>query len=215
MTVFEDPFCPLSPGEGQGQLSIMIDTEGSADFDSLRDTAYAYGFYEMEVCGDLADLDVLFTPPVVVTYPTEGTTATGDTPTMQWENYADTYQAATGNALSTVLSTWSYVWYASERGGDGFPVVLWGLPNTDTSFDFTDQPTGTEAFDVLTLMASSSATDLSSATEWQWSVLIVDCDFQEYVSGTASVYTDCVQELLDAQGQTAFSRAGEIEFDTD
>jgi hypothetical protein len=214
MAMFADPSCPLSPGDGQGQVSILVDVDDTSDFDSLQDGAYTYGFRNLEVCSDINDLDALFTPPVVLTYPTAGTTATGDTPTMQWEDYADTYQAATGNALSTELSTWSYVWYANARDGSDFPVVLWGLPNTATSYDLSNPPTGTDAFDVLSLMSSASATDLSSDTSWQWAVLVTDCDYQQYVSGDAAVYTDCIQALLDSEGQGAFARSGEVAFDT-
>jgi len=216
LAVFSDPFCPLAAGDGAGQVAVMVDVDDSADFDSLQNAAYLHSFHNLEVCDDVTGLDASFTPPVVVTYPTADTTGAGDTPNMQWENYADTYQAATGTALSTELSTWSYVWYANERGGSGdFPVVLWGLPNTATNFDLANPPAGTDAFDVLTLMSSTSAANLSSSTTWQWAVLVVDCDYDEYLSGDPLVYTNCLQALVDSQGSDSFARSGEIPFDTD
>jgi hypothetical protein len=150
--------------------------------------------------GDTGGWDFTFVPSLITLEPPCGSEAVGTTPVFRWEPFESALLGPDG---------WVYVILIdlpddSEDGPDSLPAGAWAFDNDVTEFNMADPPGAEDVVDGVSALdcllsdtfertdacfmggrceggaGSQSLTDLSEANEWEWSVLIIECDFEDY-----------------------------------
>ncbi|QQR88985.1 MAG: hypothetical protein IPJ88_12255 [Myxococcales bacterium] len=220
------------------QVSAFLDADGTGDPDTLANSPYRIDFDGLDGSANITQ-NLVFNEPVLLTAPAEGATAVGDTPAFSWQSYANSSSAPTG--------AWAYGFFVdAANGSDGIPDILWALPSTATSFDFASPPAATAAVDLQFVAsciegggvydsgtgpgdasctgaspaAASNPSDLSSATDWTWGMVVLECDFADYTNNTdlntndIDDFIECVVPVLQSGGGL-YARSVDQTFSTD
>lgn len=147
--------------------------------------------------------------------PTDGQASLGNTPKLAWESYTDT----ASNASTNLPPTWSYLvlYYNPAPNGGGTGHNFWGLPNTATSLDLASLPGSQNLVDINCIndpsarwdgttntcqFGTGAAQTLAGKGKWSWQVIVVECDYDDYVNLTDSNfngindYYDCITALV-------------------
>jgi hypothetical protein len=212
------------------RLSAWIDVDGTGVDDSDGNQGYRINLDAADASVDQSNFNITFNPPVLLVAPANGAQLTSVTPVFSWEDYS----------ASAPAGPWSYLLFVFEESAEGAEGsnAIYGFADTTTSFDMANPPSGTGAFDInlprTCLEASgvwadggcqgqtaiASVSDLSSSTGWEWGIIVVECDYQDFVDGVDSDsnmindYTDCIFELLGDEGQGGYAESATNDFMT-
>lgn len=196
------------------RLLAFLDVDGSGDDDSPSNRLYEFQSRGLDATGNV-DLDIVFIPPLELKSPEDGAGGVGDTPKFTWNDYS----------MDAPEGPWSYALFAFNKSVEGadFPDIIWGLPNTATSLDFSKTSDLENLYDVIyvfTCMQSegsyvngacdggkptSNPADLKAGTTWEWGIVVLQCDFADYVddvdanNNKVDDYTDCILPALNQQ----------------
>jgi hypothetical protein len=190
--------------------------DGSGDFDSPGNRGTVRNFRSLDLCNDLV-LDIVLRPNIEVLSPDNNETDVSTTPLITWEDYATTYEAATGEVLD--ISTKSHIlWVQDRSSGSDMPEIIWGLPIDATEFDFAHPPEGDNKYDVLLLGRSASLSELDPSTTYYMAIAIADCDYNDFLDSYPQAYPDddytaCLGALLQSQDEPSwYASSVEIQF---
>lgn len=200
-----------------GSLLGFIDIDESGQIWSMNGPRHNFVDSKeyLDLRDDVSDVDLHFTEPVLLSSPIDGASDVTVHAHFQWQDYAST--------AAGYLPTWpwSYIIYFSPSGslnGD-LPENIWGLPATATNFDLANPPSGTDSFDVVNLASSGakSSADTLTTGDWQWAVMVMECDYQAYVDNTdadnsgTDDYAECLQAVL-GSNHPGYASSGEWSF---
>ncbi|MCB9666632.1 MAG: hypothetical protein H6715_00700 [Myxococcales bacterium] len=223
----------VSGSNDASRVEGFLDIDDSGDVDSEQNRSHRTGYESLDGSANITQ-PLTFTTPVTLLSPSNGATGLGTTPELSWEDY--TPHAPSGD--------WTYGMFAQTAGGGGgLPPVIWALPKSTTSFDFASPPGPMVSYDVIAFASClesggtydsqtgpgtatctggspvASLSDLSSATLWQWGVVIIECNFNDYIANidldnnNIDDFSDCLGPVL--MGGSTYAQSADRSFSTD
>lgn len=205
--------------ENGGSLSTSIDRDGSGLLNSPANRSFLRKANGLDLRNDVA-LPLSWPAPVTLLLPPGGE-RTGFSPQFTWAPYI--------MPSSKKITRWSYLLIAKEQGLDYPPTIAWGLPMTTTSWRIGDAPPAeplseNRSFDLTAMLncldaggkwndasqscsqeARRSQNDLSTAKTWEWSVAVVECDFELHLlqidanTNGLGDYSECLLNIISGE----------------
>ncbi|RME93445.1 MAG: hypothetical protein D6767_00970 [Candidatus Hydrogenedentota bacterium] len=187
-----------------GILTAFLNLDGTAEAGSVANRSTNLKYTTLNTCSNVT-LDLIWHSPVILVSPANAQGATGNQPMFEWKDYATT-------SLQAPSGAWSYVMIAYPDGFTGsYTPIMWGLPKTATSLNLASLPPGKEKYDINCQFSggtwdgstcsggsTTNVADLTGNTKWYWRVLIIECDYNDFLTGSGTNYASCLT--------TAFSK---------
>ncbi len=213
------------------RLEAFLDADFSGDAESEENQAYRVGYQERDGSANLTQ-PVIFNMPITLSSLEDGASQVGITPLFSWQDYSA--HAPSG--------AWTYGFFVQSANSNNLPDVIWALPNTVTSFDFANPPLVTAGYDVVAYASclmtggtynsqtgpgtatctggtpTTNLQDLSSATDWSWGVVVIECDLNDYFNNvdlnTNNIddFSDCLAPVL--MGGSTYAQSMNRSFST-
>jgi hypothetical protein len=177
---------------------INVDTSGYIYSDVNR----AYAQWNMPLLiNDNVLLDLTWNKPLLLNDPANNIHGIGSYPAFSWEDYS-----------AIAPSGYSYILWLTPYISHGAPILI-GIKNNIFDFSRTNMSTYLNLSSIYACVINSktnqtysncatstdnSSVDLTSQTQWEWKVMVVTCNLDDYLGSIdrdqngINDYTDCL-----------------------
>ncbi|MDH5721114.1 MAG: hypothetical protein OEZ13_10960, partial [Spirochaetia bacterium] len=201
-----------------GIINAFLDADGSGDKNGVNNQDYKKFEEKLDISTGitLSGIDFEWNPRVLLNAPSDDAALLSTAPAFSWQDYS---------ADAPASGTWSYALFITDldTGSGGMPDIIWGLPNTTTSFDMSAALSGKDQYDIVCLAnggawdgttctgaAGQNILTLLPATNYRWGVAIIECEYNDFVTDNSAAapadnYSQCLMPLLSGSGLYAQS----------